>query len=85
MKQNEMQLHIIRIQKRLSYLTRKQTHIHSRMDLIEENIAELKAYLDTFSAVPAKLFDLAEKLYELEKHLGIFDNNSAILEKKGGQ
>ena len=48
------QLRLERAETRLAFLTRKQTHIHARMDLIEENIAELKIYLDTLTKLCEK-------------------------------
>ena len=56
---------IDRIEKRLAYITRKQTHIHSRMDLIEENVTQLKLYLDTLSVLPAKYFDVQEQIHDI--------------------
>ena len=69
MHKKEMQIRITRLESDLAYRTRQQRHIHSRMDLIEENLEQLKLYLDTLSALPAKVFDLREEFIEFREYL----------------
>lgn len=61
---------IERLWTRLNYFQRQQRHMRSHLDLIDENIEEIKLYLDTLSGVTDKYFDLEERLFAVEKKGG---------------
>ena len=80
MNKQQCQTHIDRLYTRLTYFQRKQTHMQSHIDLLEEQIESLKIYLDTLSPLPEKYFELSTKIDNLEHHVCAHSDT-----KKGAQ
>ena len=79
----QMELQIERLWTRLNYFQRIQKHMRSHIDLLEENLDELKLYLDTLSPLPEKHFDLLQKVETIEDIVD--EHTKTLANKKGAQ